>query len=387
MLELDGRMALVRYTEMCLMLDASDRRMYSSDQGRLLPLDSLRAIAALAVLLYHYTKGYEEIVGPHISPVPAVALGYLGVELFFVISGYVIAWTLQRSASLADFAFGRIARLYPAYLACAAVTGVVIFGFGFNPANIQTGDIAWNSVIGLPPLVNANNLDASYWSLGVEVSFYVMAAAFTYGLPKLRIEIFCIVWLGASFAARARFPEAIQFQLLLASGYSPLFVSGAMLFVLSRTKRPDWLACATFAAALVMCLIGANPHWIRPEKAGLCLFIALVYAAASGRTGLLLNFGPLVILGQASYSLYLIHQIVGYWIIANLEGLGIPPLIAIAAAVCVAISLALSLRSWVEVPVQRFLRRAARTHIAGNVRVDVPESNKGESSVEKTPAS
>ena len=204
--------------------------MNSSDQGRLLPLDSLRAIAALAVLLYHYTKGYEQIVGPHSAPVPGFALGYLGVELFFVISGFVIAWTLQRSASLADFAFGRIARLYPAYLACAAITGIVIFGFGFNPTNIQTGDIAWNAVIGLPPLVKANNLDASYWTLGVEVSFYVMAAAFTYGLPKLRIEIFCIVWLFTSLAARGLFPEAAQFQLLLASDYSPLFVAGAMLY-------------------------------------------------------------------------------------------------------------------------------------------------------------
>jgi peptidoglycan/LPS O-acetylase OafA/YrhL len=296
----------------------------------------------------------------------------------------VIAWTLQRSASLTDFAFGRIARLYPAYLACAAITGTVIFGFGFNPTNIQTGDIAWNAVIGLPPLVNANNLDSSYWTLGVEVSFYVMAAAFTYGMPKLRIEIFCIMWLGTSLAARILFPGAVQFQLLLASGYSPLFVSGAMLFVLSRTKRPDWLTSATFAAAIVMCFVGADPRWIRPEYGiGLCLFIALVYAAASGRTGPLLNFGPLVILGQASYSLYLIHQIVGYWIISHLERLGVPPLIAIAAAMCVAISLALGLRSWVEVPVQRLLRKAARTHIVRKLRVDVPEPVNGESSVAK----
>jgi peptidoglycan/LPS O-acetylase OafA/YrhL len=68
--------------------------MNSSSQDRLLALDSLRAVAALAVLLYHYTEGYEQIVGPHTSPVPSFALGYLGVELFFVISGFVIAWTL-----------------------------------------------------------------------------------------------------------------------------------------------------------------------------------------------------------------------------------------------------------------------------------------------------
>jgi peptidoglycan/LPS O-acetylase OafA/YrhL len=356
--------------------------MNLSDQGRLLPLDSLRAIAALAVLLFHYTKGYEKIVGAHSAPVPGFALGYLGVELFFVISGFVIAWTLQRSASLADFAFGRIARLYPAYLACAAIAGTVIFVFGFNPTNIQTGDIAWNAVIGLPPLVKANNLDASYWTLGVEVSFYIMAAAFTFGLPKLRLELFCIAWLVASLAARALFPGAGRFQLLLASDHSPLFVAGAMLFSLSRTKRPDWLTFATFAAAIAMCFIGADSRWIRPANGtGLCLFVALVFGAASGRLGSLMNFRPLVVLGQASYSLYLIHQTVGYWIISNLEGLGIPPLIAIAAAASVVISFALCLRSWVEVPAQRLFRNAARMHIVGKRRVDLAEPVKAENSV------
>jgi peptidoglycan/LPS O-acetylase OafA/YrhL len=356
--------------------------MNSSDQGRLLPLDSLRAIAALAVLLYHYTKGYEQIVGPHSAPVPGFALGYLGVELFFVISGFVIAWTLQRSTSLTDFAFGRIARLYPAYLACAAITGLVIFGFGFNPTNIQTGDIALNAVIGLPPLVKANNLDASYWTLGVEVSFYVMAAAFTFGLPKLRLEIFCMMWLVASLAARVLLPGAAQFQLLLASNYSPLFVAGAMLFALSRTKRPAWLTFATFAAAIAMCFIGADLRWIRlANGTGLCLFVAVVFGATSGRLGPLLKFRPLVLVGQASYSLYLVHQIVGYWIIWNLERLGIPPPIAIAAAASVVISVALGLRKWIEVPAQRLLRSATGMHNVGKRRVDLAELGKAESSI------
>jgi peptidoglycan/LPS O-acetylase OafA/YrhL len=114
--------------------------MDSREQERLPALDSLRAIAALAVLFFHYANGYEHVVGPHARPVPNVEWGHSGVDLFFVISGFVIAWTLDRSSSLADFALGRFARLYPAYLAGAAITGIVIFGFGFNPAHIQTSD-------------------------------------------------------------------------------------------------------------------------------------------------------------------------------------------------------------------------------------------------------
>jgi peptidoglycan/LPS O-acetylase OafA/YrhL len=336
----------------------------SKEQDRLVALDSLRAAAALAVLLYHYTKGYERVVGPHSVPIAGFALGYLGVQLFFVISGFVIAWTLQRSTSFADFAFGRIARLYPAYLVCAAITGAVVFGFRFNPTHIQTDDIAWNAIIGLPQLVKANNLDASYWSLGLEVSFYVMAGAVIYGLPKVRFEIFCLVWLIVSLAARALLPGHIQVHLLLVSDYSPLFVAGAMLFAISPSRQPDRLTFATLAAAIAMCFIGTNQHWIRATNgAGLCLFIGLVFIAATEGLSRFLKFRPLVLLGQASYSLYLIHQIVGYWIIWNLERSGVPPLVAVAAATLVVILAALGLRSWVEVPVQRLLRNAARAHL------------------------
>ncbi len=349
--------------------------MKSNENDRLLALDSLRAIAALAVLFYHYTSGYEHVVGPHIQPVPSVEFGYLGVDLFFVISGFVIAWTLQRSSSLADFAFGRVARLYPAYLAGAAITGIVIFGFGFNPTHIQTSDVAWNTVIGLPQLVNAQNLDASYWTLGVEVSFYVMAALVASGLPKVRFEIFCLAWLIASLVVRLLLPGHIRFQLLLVSNYSPLFVAGAMLFALSPAMQPDRLTFVTFAAAIAMCFVGADPRWLRPASgAGLCLFVGLVFGAATGRLAFL-NFRPLVVVGQASYSLYLIHQIVGYWIISNFERLGVPPLAAIAAATSIVIPAAIGLRTLVEVPAQRLIRNAARAHLVGG-RTDLAEARK-----------
>lgn len=355
--------------------------MNSKEQERLPALDSLRAIAALAVLFFHYTNGYEHVVGPHTRPVPNVEWGHSGVDLFFVISGFVIAWTLERSSSIADFAFGRFARLYPAYLAGAAITGIVIFGFGFNPAHIQKRDIAWNAIMGLPQLVEANNLDASYWTLGVEVSFYIMAAAVTSWFPKLRFEIFCLAWLIASLTTRALLPGHIRFQLLLVTNYSPLFVAGAMLFALSPRMQPDRLTFATFAAAIAVSFVGADPSWLRPTSgAGLCLFVGLVFGAATGRLPFL-NFRPLVVVGQASYSLYLIHQIVGYWVISNFERLGIPPLVAIATAAFLVISAAIGLRTLVEVPAQRFIRNAAPARLGRNRRGDLAGPNKAESGI------
>ena len=355
--------------------------MGSKENGRLFALDSLRAIAALAVLFYHYTSGYEHVVGPHIQPVLHVQFGYLGVDLFFVISGFVIAWTLQRSGSLTDFAIGRIARLYPAYLAGAAITGAVVFGLGFNPMHIQTSDVAWNAIIGLPQLVNANNLDASYWTLGLEISFYVMAAVATSGFLKLRFEIFCLMWLVASLSARTWFPGHLRLQLLLVSHYSPLFVAGAMLFALLPAMQPDRLSFATFVGAMAMCFIGADPLSLRlANGVGLCLFVGLVFAAATGRLPFL-NFRPLVAVGQASYSLYLIHQIVGYWVISNFEQTGISPIVAIAAATCLAIAAAIGLRTLIEVPSQRLIRNVVRTSLVTNRTAGLSETDETPSGV------
>jgi peptidoglycan/LPS O-acetylase OafA/YrhL len=99
-----------------------------------------------------------------------------------------------------------------------------------------------------------------------------------------------------------------------------------MLFTLTSTMQPDRLTLVTFAAAIAVGFIGAGPPWLRPTNG-----VGFVFVAATGRLAFL-NFRPLVVVGQASYSLYLIHQVVGYWVISNFEQLGIPPLVAIAVA-------------------------------------------------------
>src|SRR3954469_15102112 len=83
--------------------------------GRLEGLDGLRGIAAASVMVYHYTAWYPFLHGFDLTP--AFPYGIFGVELFFVISGFVIFMTLERTRSLGQFAAARFARLYPAFLA------------------------------------------------------------------------------------------------------------------------------------------------------------------------------------------------------------------------------------------------------------------------------
>jgi len=86
--------------------------------GRIEELDALRGLAAFAVMLYHYTAGE----GPRLNRAEllvSVPWGHFGVQLFFVISGYVILMTVRRVRTAGEFAVSRFARLYPAFwVAC-----------------------------------------------------------------------------------------------------------------------------------------------------------------------------------------------------------------------------------------------------------------------------
>jgi peptidoglycan/LPS O-acetylase OafA/YrhL len=86
--------------------------------NRLQGLDALRGIAAIAVVLTHYTFGFSIFIQAHRPGLLFnVINGHFGVNLFFIISGFVIFMTLERSANLSDFSISRFARLWPAYLA------------------------------------------------------------------------------------------------------------------------------------------------------------------------------------------------------------------------------------------------------------------------------
>jgi peptidoglycan/LPS O-acetylase OafA/YrhL len=156
--------------------------------GRLSELDGLRGIAILLVMGYHY---FYALAGSGLYPygdmfatVPIFKYGYLGVELFFTISGFVIAMTLETCATPWEFLTKRIARIWPPLLFCSITTFLFIrlvptpFAatdiqqwYNFLPSLTMTPASAWQW---LSP--NIRLIDFSYWSLVVEARFYLFAA-------------------------------------------------------------------------------------------------------------------------------------------------------------------------------------------------------------------
>ncbi len=327
---------------------------------RLRGLDSLRGIAALAVVLYHYTFGYSQVVGRHTPGLDLIATdGHFGIYLFFIISGFVIFMTLERSARAADFSVSRFARLWPPYLVCAGLTSLLIVGLDFNPDHLTVGDALLN-VLMMNKLLGNISIDPSYWTLTYEVLFYAGAAMIFFGLKIKRIEWACLAWLGLAFVARvSSFNEHHQrIGVLMGVDFCHFFVLGMMIYLIYQ-RRATPLTWLTALLAFLMTLFGPsyNPGAIKLWQFMLltALFTLVVWLVAERKIRFL-NVAPLLFLGEISYSLYLVHQIAGYWVIKQLEGVGWDPDHAIWVAVLCAIVVATCVRKWVEVPAQKAIR-------------------------------
>jgi peptidoglycan/LPS O-acetylase OafA/YrhL len=317
-------------------------------------------MAALAVVLYHYTFGYTQVVGKHMPGLDLIATdGHFGIYLFFIISGFVIFMTLERSAKAADFSVSRFARLWPPYLVCAALTSLLIVALDFNPFHLTVGDAVLN-VLMMNKLLGNVSIDPSYWTLTYEVLFYGGAAMIFFGLKIKRIEWACLAWLGLALVARvSSFNQNHQrVGVLLGVDFCHFFVLGMMIYLISQ-RRNSWLTMLTAVLAFALTLFGPhfNPGAIKLWQFMLltALFTFVVWLVAERKLRFL-NIPPLLFLGEISYSLYLVHQIAGYWVIKQLETLGWDPDHAIWAAVLCAIAVATCVRKWVEVPAQKAIR-------------------------------
>ena len=330
--------------------------MQATDSGRLRSIDALRGVAAIAVVLYHFTWGFDHLGPPHVPPLRfgAAVYGHLGVDLFFVISGFVILRTLERTTGLADFAVSRFARLYPAYLVAMAVTLVVEFGMGINPRHLGLGDVMASAFMASDAF-GRRYVDPSYWTLGFEVVFYALAGITYLGFGVRRVELACLAWLAVGIPTIVA--HHYRVRTLVEGEWSYLFVLGMMVHRLGQGQR-SWLTWGTVAAALGMAaFVGGQPpsNLSTPATVAVAAAFALaVWGAAAGR--LRLDVLPLLFLGDISYSLYLVHQVPGLAMLRWLEGSGVASGAAVPLTIVVVVLVASCMRYGVERPAQAWIK-------------------------------
>ncbi|MGX6445633.1 acyltransferase family protein [Neobacillus sp. K501] len=326
-------------------------------KSRLTELDVLRGLAALAVVLYHYTTRFNELF-PSVREANNFdfKFGFLGVQLFFIISGFVIIMTLERSKNVKDFAFKRAIRLYPAYITGVILTFILVSLYGLDGREVSVS----NAIINLtmlqgiiPGVVPA--VDGVYWSLTVELIFYlIMGFLFVVRFTEI-IEIPLVLWLIISAIVRALamnfdipLINIVQFYGLMS--YCNLFIAGIMFYKLTRHNKIQYhliiVACVLYDFVFNGLITGS----------AVLVFLVVFYALINGKLKFI-NFKPLIFLGTISYSLYLVHQNIGYIILDVLGSFGLTNEIFIIIPIAISIGFASLITFYVEKPIQNIMKR------------------------------
>jgi peptidoglycan/LPS O-acetylase OafA/YrhL len=282
---------------------------------RLYELDSLRGIAALTVVLYHYTTRYNEYYGHSIEPLFYFPFGEYGVFLIFIISGFVITLTLNSTKHCTDFLVSRLSRLFPAYWMAIMLTALTVWLFTLPGRQVGLMATLVNFTM-LQDWLGVSRVDNAYWTLTIQLSFYgIMFLIHACNQMKNLLRI-GLLWnsviILAAFAEQylsVSIHWAIKLFLIL--DYGNLFVAGIMFYKLTKDFRGAYLYPIILSVFADYVLRGGM-H---------CILISLLYLAffllAIGRLSWL-GVKPLVFVGSISYSLYLIHQNIGFVIIRSL---------------------------------------------------------------------
>jgi peptidoglycan/LPS O-acetylase OafA/YrhL len=335
------------------------------------PIDGLRGLAALSVLLYHLWL-YARPVPPAGAPAAAGDWpwysGRLGLILFFVISGYLLyaPWVAaargeREMPRIGAYFRRRAARILPAYYVALAGAVALVWGLGSTPGvRLPPAD-------GLPLFLvfgqnlghgTALTLDPPMWTLCVEVSFYLalpligLAAARLAGGRHRQLAI--PVTLLAAGVAWNTWVAPVGAELALTKllpAMLPFFALGMIAAVLRQGRELGRTAAAAlgvlFAAGLGADIaIAVFDPVLSPKLHDLPAatgFAALVALAGSSRSPVALARRPLVALGTVSYGIYLWHVPLIWW----LRGEGLLPLDpGLALLVVLPLTLLVATASW-----------------------------------------
>lgn len=335
---------------------------------RLRTLDGLRFVAAVGVLLYHFTARWSMAWGQEPGqqfPVLGRLTSYLALapELFFVISGFVILWTAWGRTVPAVIA-SRLARVYPAYWAALALTSLLLLVIWRDGKQISLAEVAVNVTL-LQEAFGVRHVDGVYWTLWTELRFYVLVVLLVaVGLTRRRVLVFTALWPLAGLGAALLGIGVLETVLI--SRYAPLFAGGMLLYLIYRDGH-GWLPWSLLAGNVVLAVhnvvpaqtasLGRNTAF-EPSPVILAALVVGCFATVAALTLTRLrriDWPALTAIGAVTYPLYLVHEFWGWWVISLLHDV-VPTGVTLAAAAGVSLALAWAIHHGVEQRVNRPVR-------------------------------
>lgn len=371
--------------------------------GEIRILTSLRMVAATWVVLFHFTHFTQAHA---LINFPLVRSGYLGVDFFFILSGFVLSHVYLPQVALGKFDYWhfvvkRFARIYPMHI----VTLIVFLGIGVAA---KTGKMAipeWLSAVSFAGQefsdlfrafvanltmihawgsTNLLRFNQPSWSISAEWFAYLMFPLFVLGLrhgPKnawmrlITIAVFFALLAAAVHVAMRGELTQLTWNVGILR-IVPEFLLGMALYRLGQ----QWSAGARgsrigFALALAAVVIALMIGGLHPKLTGAAATVAVLalgalvlFAADADRHGALGSVsGPFAVyLGEISYSIYMVHLGVGLFlfqvVLGGWQARDVPTALAVVMGGLVAVTLvSAATYRWIEIPARRWLVSRART--------------------------
>ncbi|MBI3866576.1 MAG: acyltransferase [Planctomycetia bacterium] len=380
-------------------------------EGRAAYIDALRGIAAFGVACYHIAR-YAPLNEPARKLVPSAVLnvidhGWVGVQVFFVISGFVIAYSVRNArvtpGYLGNYALRRSIRLDPPYWTTIAYVlllhAVMYLHLGFDspldvPSKLEP-ELSWRLVVShllyLQGILRYDNLSAGFWTLCIEVQFYLLyvtglgiaqrlpasnrrtpADAGAPGLLLVFAPIALLSLLEWNLTLGGR--SLYNYDMWIIQFFSMFFLGAAAWWALDGRIPRDvfWLYATLVAGRIIAQIVHERPVYVFDDKlvielsAALAAGVSIFVAGTLGKLGTWLNVRVLRYFGKISYSLYLIHfpmshvvKTLGAWIAGDSPS----PLVAglwVALSMVFSVMAAHVMYTFIEAPSVRLAARLKR---------------------------
>jgi peptidoglycan/LPS O-acetylase OafA/YrhL len=380
--------------------------MRTEHTERLAHLDGLRGVAIASVVLFHaYARWGERLpYGNTFTHVPPIELGWLGVYLFFMVSGFVIFMTLERCPTWSEFAWRRWLRLFPAMLIASFLIFLTAPFLTERPAGHPTLMQLWSGLLFASPDwlqtvgelfisptwqrifgVRVEPIEAAFWTLFVEVQFYAIAG-FTYYRYGMRGALATMLGLFAlalilKFAGAAsntfNGPKLVSWigwwAGMIGIEHYGWFLAGALFYLSTRERyrhemfKEDLIIAASAIGILAALNLLVERGATLNGRLGALVVVAIFALAVVHPKGRQIASHPvLVFLGFISYPLYLVHENMMVAIMIKLAAAApwLPGILLPILPIATVVGLAWVIATYLELPLKTYLRTNAPAWLA-----------------------